>query len=79
VVAFPQIDTGKGDGVNGTEDFGRFRETGISQDLYAFRVPSLLNLEVTVPYGHAGAFASLEEVVRHYSNPVQSLDPLRRG
>ncbi len=71
-IAFPQIGPGKGDG-NG-DDFGRERETGDPADRYRFRVPSLLNVAVTAPYGHAGAYADLETVVRHYDNPGNTVD-----
>ena len=68
-LAMPQIGPGKGDGPNGREDFGRFRETGDPQDLYAFRTPPLRNVGLTAPYGHAGAYNSLEAVVRHHLDP----------
>ena len=73
-VAFPQIGPGKGDGPTTNDDFGRERETGNPQDRYRFRVPSLLNIEMTAPYGHAGAYATLEEVVRHYDSPQRTVD-----
>ncbi|MEM6988244.1 MAG: cytochrome c peroxidase [Pseudomonadota bacterium] len=75
-VAFPQIGPGKGDnnGANSEDDFGRERETGNPNDRYRFRVPSLLNVEMTAPYGHSGAYATLEEVVRHYDNPTNAAD-----
>jgi cytochrome c peroxidase len=66
-VAFPQFGPGKGDGNN--DDFGRERETGDPADRYRFRTPSLLNVATTAPYGHVGAYQTLEEVVRHYTNP----------
>ncbi|KAA3608989.1 MAG: cytochrome-c peroxidase [Planctomycetota bacterium] len=65
-IAVPQVGRGKGDGGTGTDDFGRFRETGQSEDMYAFRTPSLLNLAVSGPYGHSGAYTSLEAMVRHH-------------
>jgi len=71
VVAFPQDGPGKGD-IN-DDDFGRERETGESDDRYRFRTPSLLNIAKTAPYGHAGAYQTLDEVVRHYTNPQQSV------
>ena len=73
-MAFPQAGRGKGDGDDGDEDFGRFRETGAAEDLYAFRVPTLLNVAATAPWGHAGMFATLEQVVRHHLNPADSID-----
>lgn len=70
VVAFPQIGEGK-DG-NG-DDTGRYLRTGIPDDRYAFRTPSLLNVTHTAPYGHSGSFDTLEEVIKHHVNPKESL------
>ncbi len=72
VVAFPQFGPGKGDG-NG-DDFGRERETGERTDRYRLRTPSLLNIAVTAPYGHAGAYPTLNAVLDHYNNPNNSVD-----
>lgn len=72
-LAFPQIGPGAGDGPTGDDDLGRERETGNPADRWRFRTPSLLNVAVTAPYGHAGAFQNLEAVVRHYVNPNQSI------
>jgi len=77
VVAMPQVGRGKGDtgsGPAGTDDFGRFRETAVDADKYAFRTPSLLNVEVYGPWGHAGGYTSLEAVVKHHSNPQAAID-----
>ena len=68
-LAMPQIGRGKGDGIDNSDDFGRFRVTQSVDDLYAFRTPSLINVEVTGPWSHAGAYTSLEGVVRHTLNP----------
>lgn len=78
VVAFPQIGGGMGDGVNGTDDFGRARQTGLESDRYRQRTPSLLNVEVTSPYGHAGSFGILEAVVHHYMAPANVIGTLLR-
>jgi len=76
-VAMPQIGPGKGDNSDGfsdgREDFGRERVTQDEADRFQFATPSLRNIELTAPYGHAGAYATLEAVVRHYNNPVGSL------
>lgn len=69
VLAMPQIGRGKGDGVDGSEDYGRYRETGDPDQRYAFRTPTLLNVSVTGPWGHAGAYTDLEAVVRHHLDP----------
>lgn len=74
VVAMPQVGRGKGDGPDGSEDFGRFRETGDADDKYAFRTPHLINVTETGPWGHAGGYTSLEAVIRHHLNPQQAID-----
>nr|WP_269809329.1 hypothetical protein [Enterovibrio nigricans] len=40
----------------------------------ALETPSLLNVAVTAPYGHSGAYASLNDVMRHYNNPRNTVD-----
>jgi cytochrome c peroxidase len=40
---------------------------------FAFRTPPLTNVGLTGPWGHAGQFADLGDVVRHYDNPEQGL------
>ena len=72
-IAMPQLGPGKGDGPGGYEDFGRERVTGKAADRYRFRVPSLRNVALTAPYGHAGAYDTLDAVVRHHLAPVASL------
>jgi len=83
-IAMPQIGPGKSDGWNQDywretgikafpEDFGRARVTTRAEDRYRFRTPSLRNVELTGPWGHAGTYESLEEVVRHHLDPVRSL------
>lgn len=54
-------------------DEGRFRVTGNSADLYAFRTPSLRNVAKTGPWGHAGAHTDLTQFVRDHLDPVASL------
>lgn len=78
-IAFPMIGPGKGDGVNGTDDFGRERETGNANDRYAFRTPSLLNVALTAPYGRAGVYESLRQVVDHYDNQNREVDDFFDG
>jgi len=73
-LAVPQLGPGKAARFEThNRDEGRLRVTGVAQDAYAFRTPSLRNVEVTAPYGHSGAFATLEAVVRHHLSPAQSL------
>jgi cytochrome c peroxidase len=83
-IAMPQIGPGKNHGTdrsywNATgflkrlEDQGRFRLTLRAGDMFSFRTPSLRNVALTGPWGHAGTFRSLQEVVRHHFDPVGSL------
>jgi len=78
LVAFPQIGVGKGDTSTTatSQDFGRENITNNSNDKYHFRTPSLLNIAVTAPYGHSGAYQTLEEVIGHYRNPRASIERL---
>lgn len=56
---------------NGNEahpvDEGRYRLTNQLSDLGKFRTPTLRNIALTAPYMHDGKFATLEEVLVHYS------------
>ena len=49
-------------------DLGRFLITGLRSQRGAFKTPTLRNVSKTGPYMHDGRFASLEEVVRFYSD-----------
>lgn len=75
----PQIGPGKSATFEDHQrDDGRFRVTGRAEDAYAFRTPSLRNVAVTGPYGHAGAHQSLAAFIAHHADPVmglQSYDP----
>ena len=76
VLAVPQIGRGKGDANSPTDtndDWGRAHVTGIDTDKYAYRVPTLLNVEVTGPYGHSGVYDTLEAIIRHHLNVAQSV------
>jgi cytochrome c peroxidase len=84
-IAMPQIGPGKGDGQDGSywrasgergflEDLGRGRVTVRKKDNYKFRTPSLRNVERTGPWGHAGSYDSLEDVVRHHLDPTAALE-----
>lgn len=73
-IAMPQIGPGKAARFERHHrDEGRIRVTGDPQDAFRFRTPSLRNVTATAPYGHAGAYATLEAVVRHHLDPVGSL------
>jgi cytochrome c peroxidase len=84
-IAMAQVGPGKSDGQDSAywrasghrgflEDFGRGRVTVREEDKFKFRTPSLRNTETTGPWGHAGAYASLEEVIRHHLDPEKCLE-----
>ncbi len=73
-LAMPQIGRGKGDGNDGSNDFGRFRETKQESDKFAFRTPTLTNVEVTGPWTHAGSYTSLSNVIKHHLDPQSAID-----
>ncbi len=54
-------------------DRGRINFSDRNEDAWKFRTPMLRNVSATGPYGHSGAYRSLEAVVRHHLNPVESL------
>ncbi|UOR03799.1 cytochrome-c peroxidase [Hymenobacter aerilatus] len=56
-------------------DNGRGQATGQAFDNGKFRAPTLRNIALTAPYMHDGRFATLEEVVDHYSDHVQRQSP----
>lgn len=45
-------------------DYGRFNVTGLEEDRFVFKVPSLRNVALTAPYFHDGSAASLEDAVK---------------
>ncbi len=61
-------------------DKGRSLVTNKTADDGKFKAPSLRNIAVTAPYMHDGRFKTLEEVLDHYNEHIQSnspnLDPL---
>ncbi|NIY72998.1 cytochrome-c peroxidase [Marivivens donghaensis] len=76
----PQIGPGKGARFEThARDEGRFRVTGDPANLYAFRTPSLRNVELTAPYGHAGAYATLEGFIEAHADPVAALENYDRS
>ncbi|PWJ15076.1 cytochrome-c peroxidase [Jannaschia seohaensis] len=55
-------------------DVGRMAETDDLEDAYKFRTPSLRNVTLTAPYGHNGAYPTLEGIIRHHADPLAALD-----
>ncbi|MGH7677800.1 MAG: cytochrome-c peroxidase [Gemmatimonadaceae bacterium] len=73
-IGVPQL--GPGVGAAAPLDIGRGEQVaGMSQQFYRFnfRAPQLRNVELTAPYMHNGAYATLENVVRHYTNADSAL------
>ncbi len=70
----PQIGPGKAARFEThARDEGRFRVTGDVADLYAFRTPSLRNVALTAPYGHAGSHATMAGFIRDHAAPLDGL------
>jgi cytochrome c peroxidase len=62
-------------------DLGLGKITGDPADNGKFKSPSLRNLAFTAPYMHDGRFATLDEVINHYSEGLQpsaTIDPLMK-
>ncbi|WP_240155160.1 cytochrome-c peroxidase [Chitinophaga sp. Cy-1792] len=71
---------------NGLDSFpadeGRASITGQPTDIGRFRTVTLRNIALTAPYMHDGRFATLEEVLDHYSDHIKqssTLSPAIRG
>ncbi len=61
------------------KDEGRYEVTKLDKDRFAYRTPTLRNVELTAPYMHDGSLATLREVVDFYDyggNPSARLDKL---
>lgn len=71
--ATAQIGPGTRGGIGNLDDFGRVLVTGHPDDRFAFRSPSLHNVELTGPWGHAGQFNDLRVYIEHYIDPEQAL------
>ena len=70
----PQIGPGKKARFeSGARDEGRAEVTGDPADRFAFRTPSLRNVALTGPYGHAGSHATLAGFVADHADPVAAL------
>jgi cytochrome c peroxidase len=76
-LGFPQVGPGMGNGTR--DDFGRERQSGNSAQRGAFRTPTLLNVELTAPFGHAGSYATLTQVVEHYILPQDTVNAFLSG
>ena len=60
-----------GIGVNvAYKDSGRWRITHNPMDIYKFKIPSLRNIEKSLPYMHDGRFSTLEACLDHYASNI---------
>lgn len=71
--AIPQIGIGQGEGKTKSNDYGCYTVTKKEEDKFRFRTPHLLNVEVTGPWGHDGAYTTLEGISRHMLSPIESV------
>jgi len=62
-------------GLDSSPDPGLMAITGELRHEGKFRVPTLRNIEYTAPYMHDGRFATLDEVLQHYSEGVKTDSP----
>jgi len=58
-------------------DVGRMGVSDRLEDAYRFRTPSLRNVALTAPYGHNGAYPTLEGIVRHHLDPAEGFTSWR--
>ncbi|MFN7222999.1 MAG: cytochrome-c peroxidase [Paracoccaceae bacterium] len=58
-------------------DTGRMKVSNRPEDAYAFRTPSLRNITLTAPYGHAGAFTDLAAYLAQHAAPGSALADYR--
>ena len=59
-------------------DLGRMGKSDDLADAYRFRTPALRNVALTAPYGHNGAYPTLEGIVRHHLNVAEALAAWQR-
>lgn len=74
-IAMPQIGPGRVARMEALRyDRGRAGASNRIEDRYKFRTPSLRNVALTAPYGHSGAYATLDAIVRHHLDPAASFE-----
>ena len=54
------------------DDYGRYNTTMQENDKYTFKIPSLRNLQYTLPYMHDGRFFTIDTVLTHYQKQVEN-------
>ena len=57
------------------QDKGRMTITGDPADLFKFKVPSLRNCTITLPYMHDGRMFSISKVIEHYRTGIDTTQP----
>ncbi|MCP5324278.1 MAG: cytochrome-c peroxidase [Rhodobacteraceae bacterium] len=71
----PQIGPGKAERFeNHQRDTGRMKVSNNPSEAFAFRTPSLRNVTLTPPYGHAGAYRDLRAYLMQHSDPGSALN-----
>ncbi len=55
-----------------TQTDDRYAVTGMTQDIGAYRAPTLRNISVSAPYMHDGRFNTLDEVLDFYNSGLQN-------
>ena len=70
-VGVPQLGPGTGAAAPLDKGFGETFQTPFYA--FAFRIAPLRNVELTAPYMHNGAYATLEAVLQHYSDVPRAL------
>lgn len=51
---------------------GRYRITHDQKDMGAYKTPSLRNIMVSAPYMHDGRFATIDDVLEHYTSGIKA-------
>jgi cytochrome c peroxidase len=60
-------------------DVGRLGASDRLEDAYRFRTPSLRNVALTAPYGHNGAWPTLEGMIRQHIDPAAAREAWHEG
>jgi cytochrome c peroxidase len=55
-------------------DFGRFKVTENTEDIYKFRTPPLRNVTLTAPYFHNGSAQTLDDAINQHIDPFYFAD-----
>lgn len=60
------------------KDYGKYKISKQSSDSLKFKIPTLRNIEFTLPYMHDGRFKKLSEVLNHYTSTVKASKTLAK-